>query len=111
MSSSQNFGFEGDQISTKVPQFHKPRRISLPYSLTSKIKQTLLPEVDLFPSYIEKYADFVPFSGALEGMAPLPPSGSAYWCGEFPNVMRKSPLSQGKIRRIWPTIFKKGPHF
>ena len=47
--------------------FLKSNRISLAYVLTSNKDQSFRNESCLFSCYIEKYVDFVPFSGALGG--------------------------------------------
>ena len=62
----------------EVPQFLKSIRISVAYGLTSNKDQRLLIKIALFSYYIEEYTDFVPFLGALGGMAAFDPFGSAF---------------------------------
>ena len=49
----------------EVSKFLKSNRLSLAHGITSNKDKTFMNKVALFYSYIEEYAHFVPFSGAL----------------------------------------------
>ena len=99
----QNFGIGGGQILKKVPRFLNTHRISLSYSITSKIKQTFLNKNSLLSCYIEKYVNFMSFSGALGmlwGTCPLCPHGSAY-DKRASERSERCEFFRGLVEKIW----------